>query len=194
MRSLTHGVFLENSIPYTGRELRPHFVRQEFGLKGDAIAIWHGPCEVRGSSLVDLEDRDAGDFIRAADMLHVVVERFHPDLVEAVLIQRLLTSIAADLVREMSPTHRVLRNGDDVMVDGGKLTVSIATISVVSSLIHLGINIDSAGAPVKTASLNELHIAPAAFAAELVNRFASEIEGIADALAKVAPAHGSSCD
>ncbi len=191
MRSLVGGVFLDSQLPYTGRELRPHFVRQQFGLKGDAMAIWRGPCNVLGLSLVDLEDRDSGDFIKAADMLHVMIERFHPDLPEAVLSQRLLTAITADLVRQLAPTHNVVRIGDDVMVDDGKLTVSIATVSVVSSLIHLGVNIDAAGAPVKTSSLTLLGIEIDTFANELVRRFTAELDDIADAIAKVAPAHGS---
>lgn len=189
MRKPTTRVVFDRVVPYTGPELRPHFLRHTFGVIGDGAVAFRGPCEVRGAALVDLEDRDAGDFIKSADMLHVLVEQFDPDLPRTVVLQRLLASIAADAVRERRPDLSVVRRGDDVFVDGGKLSVSIATVSPVSSLIHFGMNIDGAGAPVVVADLNRLGIDPEAFAKDLVTRFAAETEGIIDATCKVVPAH-----
>ena len=40
-----------------------------------------------------------------------------------------------------------IREGDDIYVDGHKLTVSIASISQTSMKIHFGINITSKGTP-----------------------------------------------
>ena len=57
--------------------------------------------------------------------------------------------IAAETVHRMSgklPT----RKGDDLFLGEGKLSVSIATASPVSTLIHLGVNEDASGAPVTT--------------------------------------------
>jgi len=189
VRKPTIQVAFGRVVPYTGPELRPHFLRHTFGIHGDAVVAWHGPCEVRGDALVDLEDRDAGDFIKSADMLHILVEQFVPNLSRSVVLQRLLASLAADLVRERCPSRAVVRRGDDVYVDGGKLSVSIATVSPVSSLIHFGMNIDGRGAPVAVSELNALGIDPRDFAEVLLDRFASEIDGIIDATCKVVPAH-----
>ena len=53
----------------------------------------------------------------------------------------------------------VVRNGDDLMIEGRKLSVSIATKSITSVLIHTGLNILSEGAPVAACGLeSELKI------------------------------------
>jgi hypothetical protein len=158
-------------------------------VKGDAAVVFRGPADVRGKALVDLEDRAQEHLIRSADMLHLIVERFSVDLVEGILVQRLLASIVADLVRSHAPGRDVRRHGDDVRVDGRKMTVSIATVSPVSTLIHFGINVDPAGAPVPAIGLGELGIDPAAFAPALLHLLDAELEGVADARSKVAPAH-----
>jgi hypothetical protein len=62
-------------------------------------------------------------------------------------------------------------------------------VSPVSTLIHFGINVDPAGAPVPAIGLAELGIDPAAFAPALLHLLDAEIEGVADAGSKVAPAH-----
>jgi len=144
---------------------------------------------VRGEALVDLADREGGLFIRSGDMLHVLVERFDTDLVRAVLIQRLLAARCADRVRAAT-TDAVVRKGDDVYVGGRKLNVSIATVSPVSTLVHFGVNIDATGAPVAAVGLQDLGLDPAAFAAGLLSDLDAELEAVALAASKVAPAHG----
>ena len=67
--------------------------------------------------------------------------------------------------------------------------MSIATVSPVSTLIHFGINVDPAGAPVPAVGLAELGIDPTSFAPALLDLLDAELEGIAHARAKVAPAH-----
>ena len=193
MRRLETHIERARTIVYDGTQLRPHFLRAAFGLAGDAAALFRGACEVPTENLVDLEDQEAGSFIRARDMLHVIVERFEPDLARMVLIQRLLAGIVADEVRaatdpEIAATVR--RSGDDVFVGEGKLTVSIATLSPVSALIHFGVNVDAAGAPVRAASLGLLGIPPDSFGQRLLASLAAELEDVALAMAKVRPAHG----
>ena len=70
------------------------------------------------------------------------------------------------------------RKGDDLIVDGGKLSVSIATKSTTSILIHTGLNILSEGAPVKASGLtSELGITDIkAFGLEVMKRYTEEIE------------------
>ncbi len=193
MRTLATLVSFEPRRDYDGSQLRPHFLRQAFGLRGDAACAFRGAARVEGARLVDLEDRDAGDHIFSRDMVHVIVERFDPDLPRAALLQRLLSALCADRVRAaLDPARAALvhREGDDVFVLDGKLTVSIATVSPVSGLIHLGVNVDDRDTPVKTAALGPLGIDPHAFAHGLLDDLAREVAGVADALTKVAPAHG----
>ena len=183
-------VATDTGLAYTGRELRPHFIRSRFGLAGDAAVAWRGPCDVRGGDLVDLEDRDQGLFIHSRDMLHVLVEIFEPDLPRMILLQRLLAALVADQVREAlgeGEVGRVRREGDDVYVGDGKLSVSIATVSPVSALIHFGINVDTAETPVPTAGLGALGIDPYAFAERLLADLRQEVREAGDAATKVRP-------
>ncbi len=71
--------------------------------------------------------------------------------------------------------------------EGKKLTVSIATKSMTSILIHTGINIDSEGAPVKASGLtSELGIKDIkGFAKEVLDKYSEEIDDIIMASTKV---------
>ena len=173
------------SHPYTGHELRSHWIRETFGVPGDAIVAFIGPCEVPTEALVDLADVAARSYLRAALMLHVIMERFDVDLVGAVLRQRLLVALAAETLQQARPQCMVQRRGDDLYVGDRKLSVSIATVSPVSTLIHLGINVDPWGAPVPAIGLEELGVEPTDYAARLLAAFVAEEEGVQEARAKV---------
>jgi hypothetical protein len=142
--------------------------------------------------LVDLEDRERGAFIHSRDMLHLIVELFGVDLITMVHLQRLTAAIIADRIRPFLKDRNstVTRSGDDVFVEGGKLTVSIATSSPVSSLMHFGINVDTTETPVKAAGLGPLKIPVEEFGAGLLTDLASEIEGIIAATCKVRAVFG----
>ncbi len=139
------------SIPYTGPELRPHFILSRFGIEGSAIVAFRGPCRVETAHLVDWEDRLAADHIAAKEMVHFLGEFFGITLREGVWIQRHLVLEAAARLRALG--LEVSRDGDDLFLAGGKLSVSIVTASPVSVLLHLGINLDAEGAPVRAAGL-----------------------------------------
>ena len=81
----------------------------------------------------------------------------------------------------------VVRNGDDLMIDGRKLSVSIATKSATSILIHTGLNILSEGAPVAASGLtSELGITDIEdFAREVMKRYSEELDDIMIATTKV---------
>jgi len=177
--------FHEGELAYT--ELYPHFARKNFGVSGDSIASFIGPCDVSGDDLVDLADKAAGTYIKAAKMLHFVVEHFAMDLLMAVRHQRLLCAALYEYLTSRSPGPELIRDGDDIYVSEGKLTVSIATVSPVSALIHLGVNVDPAGAPVKTADLSLFNLSPRETALAVMERYAAEIDGIHAAAAKVRP-------
>ena len=82
---------------------------------------------------------------------------------------------------------KVRRNGDDLFVNNKKLTVSIATKSLTSILIHTGINIDSTGAPIAACGLtNDLGITDIeGFAKEILTNYSEEIDDIIMASTKV---------
>lgn len=174
----------ESCIPYTGRELRPHWLLQTFQLTGDAIAAFVGPCDVPLEHMVDLADVAAGEFIRARLMLHFIAEFFDTDLEKTVLRQRLLVAVAAQC---LSNVPGLTRSGDDLFVGERKLSVSIATASPVSSLIHLALNIDPTGAPCPAIGLDELGVDPHALARDILEAFVAEMDGVWVARTKVRP-------
>lgn len=191
--------FVTEPLTYTGAELRPHFLLSRFQLRGSALAAFIGPCRVDTAELVDWEDRLAEDRIEAASMLHFLGEFFGPTLRESVWMQRLLIAQLEAALRELlekggtsARSARIRRSGDDLFValdgqDERKLSVSIVTASPVSQLLHLGINIDPAGAPVPAVGLRELGIEPEQLAALVLERFSAEWSEVSWACAKVRP-------
>ena len=173
---------LEGELEYTGAELRSGFVRERGGGEGDAAVGFVGPCHVPTENLVDLDDARAGEFIRAAAMAHVIAEHACP-LEVAVLRQRLLVALLGATLAERGKLAR--RDSDDLYYQGRKLTVSIAAPSRSSCVIHLGINIDPAGAPVPAVGLAELGLEPHALLADLLASYRHELETVAHAQTKV---------
>lgn len=174
--------WLPEARAYTGAELSSLWAFRTCGLQGDSIVAFAGPCDVGPEHMVDLADVAAGAFIHSEHMLHFIVEHFDLTLRETVARQRLLVALAADLLR---PAADVARRGDDLFVADRKLSVSIATASPVSTLIHLGLNISSEGTPVPAIGLADLGVGPEPFAAELMAAYAAEVAGIEAARAKV---------
>ncbi len=82
-----------------------------------------------------------------------------------------------------------LRDGDDIFIGGKKLSVSIVTASPVSILLHLGVNVDSEGAPVLATGLKD-HLPEEkihALIATVLARFAEEYKSVHRASVKVRP-------
>src|SRR5690606_6658017 len=104
---------------------------------------------------------------------------------EAVLAQRLWISMLGESLRDRGIP--VSRAGDDLMVLERKLSVSIATSSSVSQLIHIGINIDPQGAPVPAVGLQELGVEPREWTRLVLGRIAEEWADIDWARSKVRP-------
>ncbi len=173
---------LDGEIAYTGVELKSGWVAARTGLSGDAAAGFVGPCHVPTENLVDLDDARAGTFIKAASMAHVIVEHACP-LDVAVLRQRLLVALLGELLRKRG--KRMRREGDDLYYDDRKLTVSIAAPGPSTCLIHLGINIDPAGAPVPAVGLLEMRVEPREILGELLACYRDELQTVAHAATKV---------
>jgi uncharacterized protein len=146
--------FIKTPLKYTGKELAPHWIYKNFDIVGDSIVGFIGECEVKLDNMVDISDVLSNSPIYSTKMLHFIVEHFNIPLVEGVLRQRLLVGIAKEVISSnLVHDKSIIRRGDDLFFEGGKLSVSIATASLTSVLIHFGINIDSAKAPVKAAGL-----------------------------------------
>lgn len=180
-----HTKLIEKEIKYIGSQLAPHWIYKNFKLQGDAIVAFIGECEVALTEMVDIEDVINNEPIYSKSMLSFITEQFNVNLVEGVFRQRLLICIIKELLEARGIF--VVRNGDDLMIDGRKLSVSIATKSATSILIHTGLNILSEGAPVKASGLtSELGISDIKeFALEVMKRYAEELEDINLASTKV---------
>ena len=177
--------FIEEDVKYIGSQLAPHWIYKNYKIQGDAIVAFCGECEVRLTEMVDIEDVINNEPIYSKYMLSFITEQFGVDLQEGVFRQRLLMCIIKELL-EASGIF-VVRNGDDLMIGDKKLSVSIATKSITSILIHTGLNIVSEGAPVKAAGLeSELGIKDVkTFALEVMQKYSNELEDIKLACTKV---------
>ena len=169
---------------YDGTQLRSHWIYETCDLRGDAAVAFIGEVEVRGEDLVDLADKREGLHIAGAEMLHVIAESFGASLDRAVFMQRLIVMLAHEqlMISGAEPLRRI---GDDIWLGDGKLTVSIATVSAVSCLIHFGINVTNTGTPVKTSALADCGLEPRPFAERLLKAYAEELDGMASATTKV---------
>lgn len=177
--------FIDKEIKYIGSQLAPHWIYKNFNIQGDAIVAFMGECEVKLTEMVDIEDVINNEPIYSKYMLSFISEQFGIGLIEGVLRQRLLMTIIKELLEARGIF--VVRNGDDLMINDRKLSVSIATKSITSVLIHTGLNILSEGAPVKAAGLeSELGIKDVrGFALEVMDRYAAELTDIVLASTKV---------
>lgn len=179
--------FIDTEFSYDGSQLHSLFAYLGHGIQGDSVVSWIGPCAVSLTHMVDGEDLLAGASIAGDKMVHFIIEKFHTPLFGAVALQRLFASICLDYLRlsNQSLSIRLRREGDDLYLDDGKLSISIATASPVSSLIHFAVNCINDGTPVKTASLQDLSINPKKFSIDTMNLLIREIQGIEEATVKV---------
>ncbi len=179
--------WIDKEITYDGTQLRSNWVQGQTGTKGDVIAAFMGPADVPIENMVDLEDVAKNAPIFSQKMLHFIVEHFDCDLDLAIARQRLLTSIIVEELNSMIASDHVKRFGDDIYDGDKKLSVSIATSSPVSSLIHFAINILSDGTPVRTRGLADYDINPRMLADRINERYCGELESMNKAKHKVRP-------
>ncbi len=142
-------------INYDGSQLHHAFAYEQANELGATICYFRGSAEVK-EHLVDLEDSLADDFIKSKEMWHFIIEIPDATITEMVVWQRLFISMCIDNLRINCPRLDIRREGDDIMIGERKLSVSIATLSRFSGLIHVGINIDvGEGCPVNAVGLND---------------------------------------
>lgn len=177
-------LFVDYRVDYDGTQLRPHWIYLNHNLLGDAIVAFIGETHVPIRNRVDISDVKEREFIYSPCMLNFIVEHFNHDLNLAIHRQRLLIFIIKEELEKLDID--VTRVGDDLYIGKGKLSVTIATASPISTLIHIGLNVDTHGTPVKTSGLNQLGIQDIqSFAENIMLRYMQELEDIEEARCKV---------
>jgi hypothetical protein len=147
---------LKGPVLYDGSQIEPMWALKNFNIKGSSLISWIGPMNLEKDEIIDYED--VGLEIKSDEMLHLMVEHFDcqpADLRLCYHRQRLLVTIIKDILEQMGLD--ITRNGDDLFINQGKLSVSIATCSASSMKIHFGVNLTTDGTPedVTTAGLRD---------------------------------------
>ena len=174
-------------MDYDGSQLHHAFAYEHAHKLGATICYFRGATNVK-EHLVDLEDSLADDFIKSEGMWHFIIEIPEATITEMVVWQRLFITMCIDELRKELRGFIITRKGDDIMIGDSKLSVSIATLSRFSGLIHVGINIDvGEGCPVKAIGLKDIsnEVFHLAFGKRISNAFVEEYVDIKDATFKV---------
>jgi len=184
-------LFIKEKNIYDGAQLKSLFAYLTYGVLGNSIVSWIGPCKVSFDHMVDGEDLLAQSPIEGAEMLHFIIEIFDRDLFSGVALQRLFAAMIRDYLQEQAHhalgKHVLERDGDDIFWGEKKLNISIATKSPVSTMIHLAINCTNRGTPVETCSLEDLKLSPEIVAQDVMSLFQKEFESVLKATQKVRP-------
>lgn len=180
---------LREEFFYDGSQLRPLFNYLEHGILGDSILVGVGPCQVETDHMIDGEDLREGAVIRGDRMLHFLIEVFDRDLFAGVCLQRLMAALAQARLRPVvSAGLHLERRGDDLYLGDRKLSISIATRSANSVLVHFALNVLNKGTPVATCAIEEDFAQDAlVFGEALAKDFAAEYEDILMASRKARP-------
>lgn len=183
--------FIEKKFAYDGSQLRSLYAYLEHGVQGPSIISWVGACSIPQEHMVDGEDLVANAVIRGDEMLHFIIEVFDRDLFSGVALQRIFASLAKDYIEVQAKSffisQKLHRDGDDIYLGENKLSISIATKSPVSTLVHFAVNVTNDGTPVKTLCLKELGLDPARVAEDLMIAFRKEFISMMTATQKVRP-------
>jgi hypothetical protein len=179
--------WLKQTETYDGTQLRSLYAYLKHKILGDSAIAWRGPCSIPFEHMVDGEDLLDQSVIAGSDMIHFIIEVFDQKLMTGVLLQRFFASIVKDVLLEESSVRnlKISRTGDDLYWNKKKLSISIATQSPVSTLVHFAINVSSKGTPVPTAGLEDLKLKPLDFAEKCLKILKAEYESSLEATCKV---------
>ncbi|MCL7414631.1 MAG: DUF366 family protein [ANME-2 cluster archaeon] len=177
---------MPESLDYDGSQIEPLWAYSR-GIQGNSIVVFRGAMDILDANVKDLEDLKNKKAIRGGDMLHFIVERFDSpaSMRLAYFMQRMLVVCAKDVLRRHGIESK--REGDDLFVGTGKLTVSIATAGISSEKVHFGINISCEGTPpdVRVACLDPLGIKDVmGLAGEIATAFTVEMDDIESDMVK----------
>ncbi len=177
-----------NSMSYDGSQLHHAFAYEQAGVLGPTICYFRGSANVK-NHLVDLEDSLANDCIIAEEMWHFIIEIPEATITEMVVWQRLFISMCIDNLRIVYKglDIDITREGDDIMINDKKFSVSIATLSQFSGLIHVGFNISvGEGCPVAAIGFNDFAAYDVSlFGKRLAEIFVEEYNDVKNATFKV---------
>jgi len=177
-------LLIDKKIAYDGTQLRSLFAYLDHNILGNSMVAFQGPCNVSFEHMVDGEDLLQQSAICGSDMVHFIIEVFDESLTTGVLIQRLLASQIQNYIYDKTGTF-LKREGDDLYLNDKKLSISIATVSLSSVLVHFAVNVSNEGTPVKTCSLQDLKIESTVFAKDVLVIFQTEFLSIKEATYKV---------
>ena len=192
--TITHK-HVDEIFEYDGSQINPSWAFQEFGIYGSSIVTWIGPVNITPDNLKDFAD--VGLEIKSNYMVNFICEFFDQqptNMRVAYLRQRLLVMIFREILTEFGVESK--REGDDIFVNNGKLSISIASVSLSSAKIHFALNLEDKGTPgdVETIGLFDIRDKDdnQIFNDEnirglidmTVNRFIDEIETIEDDISK----------
>jgi hypothetical protein len=179
--------YITDTIAYNGTQLSSLWAFRNFSLQGDSIVSFQGPCRVKLAEMVDLEDVKNNAPIYSEKMLHFIIEHFDLDLEKTIVRQRLFIAIIKDTVQQYTGTV-LRRDGDDLFHNEKKLSVSIATLTPVSTMIHSALNVISDNVPVPAVGLIDLGLEidkMPALGADICGLYAKECDEIRMARCKV---------
>ena len=185
-------------IVYKGSQLAPMFAYNKSAGTANVV-FFRGPMVLDTADMVDAEDVVANDFIRSQDAINIIAELPFVDLVGGVALQRIMIRKIADYLQTLSESNLLWWDiqGDDIKfksqgADYKKLSVSIATKSPASVLIHIGLNITAGpNAPSFAASLTDFLVLDDAKILNMMRNMADcisvELNDIYEASMKVLP-------
>ncbi|WP_458403231.1 DUF366 family protein [Methanobrevibacter sp.] len=191
--SITHK-HVDEIFEYDGSQINPSWAFQEFGIYGSSIVTWIGPVNIAPDNLKDFAD--VGLEIKSSNMVNFICEFFDQqptNMRVAYLRQRLLVMIFREILTEKGISTK--REGDDIFVDGRKLSISIASVSLSSAKIHFALNLEDKGTPgdVETIGLYDIKVNDSQIfdednvldlIDETVQRFIEELETIENDISK----------
>ena len=191
--AITHK-HIDEIFEYDGSQIDPSWAFQEFGIYGSSIVTWIGPVNITPDNLKDFAD--VGLEIKSNNMVNFICEFFDQQPTNmriAYLRQRLLVMIFREILTEYGVVTK--REGDDIFVDGRKLSISIASVSLSSAKIHFALNLEDKGTPgdVETIGLYDIRVNEKQIFTEdntlelidmTVNRFIDELQTIENDISK----------
>jgi len=135
---------LKISGTYDGSQIEPLWA-QKYGIYEDNIVVMIGGMNVGFKHMVDLEDLEQKKEIKGDEVIHFLIEHYDSnDLKLAYYRQRIFVCCAEETLKNFEIYAE--RSGDDLYINGGKLTVSVATVGKTQK-IHFGVNITKKGVP-----------------------------------------------
>lgn len=137
---------IDKKFSYDGSQIEPIWAFRKFNIRGSSIISWRGPMNIIPANIKDYAD--VGNEIKSDEMFHMMAEFFDcqpANMRIAYLRQRLFILMFNEKLLEKGIVAQ--RDGDDIYINGRKLSVCIATSSISSMKIHFALNIRDSGTP-----------------------------------------------